>query len=250
MEAKWTPGRVVWREHLAPDVEKAKGFYGEAFGWKFQAFPMGEMTYWVIMEGERGLGGIMQAPPGVPPCFMSYVSVQDVDAVAQRVEAEGGKVVMGPADLPEVGRMAVFSDFAGAHLCVLRGAKGDDEMPERPPVGWFCWETNMTTDVDRAKDFYNKLFGWTTQPGPGGQGAVFLTQEGTMAADLQATQPGMPPHWLTYVHVASLADTKARFERLGGKVLMPNIEVPGMGNIAIVQDTAGAVLGLFQPSTS
>ena len=243
-DPKWTPGRVVWRELLTDDVEKAKGFYGELFGWKFQDFPMPDGTYWIAMQGERGLGGLMRAPEGVPPCFMSYVSVEDVDATVAAATAEGGSVRMPPMDMADVGRMAVFADFAGAHLCVMRGAKGDTPAPVPPPVHSFCWETVMTTDVERAKAYYGKLFGWTTQPGPGGQGAVFLAGE-AMVADVQEAR-GMPNCWMTYVVVDKLADTRARAEKLGGKVLMPSIDVPGMGTVAVVADPAGAVLGLFE----
>ena len=67
-----------------------------------------------------------------------------------------------------------------------------------------------------------------------------------MIADIQKPPPGVPPNWLTYVIVAKLADGRARAEKLGGKILMAEIEVPGMGAFGVVQDNLGAVIGLFE----
>jgi predicted enzyme related to lactoylglutathione lyase len=66
-----------------------------------------------------------------------------------------------------------------------------------------------------------------------------------MIADIQKAA-GFPPSWLTYVAVAKLAESRARAEKLGGKILMPEIEVPGMGAFAVIQDDIGAVIGLFE----
>lgn len=239
-------GRVVWRELMTDDTDRAKGFYGELFGWKFEDTPMGDMTYTIIKKGEQGLGGLMKKPmPEAPAAWLSYVSVTDADLVAKTAAAEGGNVVVPPTDIPDVGRFTVFVDFAGAAIAALKGESEGPPMPERPGVHEFCWETLSTTDIERAAAFYAKVFGWQKKPAPSPEMTIIGT-EGSMVADVQKAQ-NMPPSWLTYVVVEKLEPANERVAKLGGKVLMPLIEVPNVGRISAVQDPTGAVLGLFEP---
>ncbi len=239
-------GRVVWRELMTDDANRAKGFYGELFGWKFEDMPMGDMTYTIIKKGEQGLGGLMKKPmPEAPAAWLSYVSVKDADAVAKTAAAEGGTVVVPPTDIPNVGRFTVLVDFAGAAIAALQGESEGPPMPERPGLHEFCWETLSTTDPEKAAAFYAKVFGWVKKQGPTGQMDVLGT-ETSMVADVQ-TAKNMPPNWLTYVVVEKLEPANERVAKLGGKVLMALVEVPKVGRISAVQDPTGAVLGLFQP---
>lgn len=111
------PGDLVWFEINSPDVEKAKAFYGGLFGWTFTSSPMGDFTYTLIHQRGKEVGGMMPMVgpmwQGVPPHWMNYVGVADVDAAAQKAEQLGGKICVPPTDLP-VGRFAVITDPAGA----------------------------------------------------------------------------------------------------------------------------------------
>ena len=92
------------------------------FGWTIEPMNMG-MPYNVLKVGESAIGGIMGMPPGapssMPPMWAAYVTVTDVDALVGKVQALGGKVMMPPADIPNVGRFAVFQDPQGAMLNVI-----------------------------------------------------------------------------------------------------------------------------------
>lgn len=240
-------GRVVWREIMTDDTQKTKGFYGELFGWKFEDMDMGGSTYTIIKLGDVGIGGLMKKPmPQAPTAWLSYVSVTDADTIAKSAAAEGGNVVMPPMSIPDVGRIVVFTDFAGAAIAALQADSAGEPLPERPGVGAFCWETLATSDPERAKAFYAKVFGWQTHAGPTAEMLVLGTEK-SQVADVQKAE-NMPPNWLTYVHVEKLAAANERVTKLGGKVLMPLIEVPQVGKISAVQDPSGAVLGLFEPN--
>jgi hypothetical protein len=245
----YTPGRVVWRELMTSDLERAKGFYGELFGWVFKDFPMGEgqPPYPIAHVGDKGIAGLMQKPsPEMPAFWLSYVSVEDVDAVVDAATKGGGSAVFGPMDVPEVGRLATIMDFDNAGLGLIRSSQGDQPSTGMPAAGEFCWETLMSTDPERAKSFYSAAIGWTQQPGPNGDGDVVFGAEEVMVADLQKAQPGMPSMWLTYVVVDDLGRARERVERLGGKVVVPLIEVPTVGNIALIADPTGGHIGLFE----
>ena len=56
-----------------------------------------------------------------------------------------------------------------------------------------------------------------------------------------------PPHWLSYVSVASVNEAAGRTKRLGGTVLMEPFDVLDVGRMAMVQDPTGAVLALWEP---
>lgn len=120
--------------------------------------------------------------------------------------------------------------------------------------GIFSWNELMTTDVEAAKAFYGKLFGWTYDDMPISEGCMagstyaVAKVQGESAAGLMGTVPGqnMPPMWGAYVTVTSIDQSLAETEKLGGKVLVPKTPIPGMGFFAVIADPQGAGLGIFE----
>jgi len=97
------PGRICWHELNARSLDSAYAFYAELFGWeKGGSHDMGAMgLYQMFTTGAVPLGGMMNAPPGMPePFWLYYFSVDSVAAAAERVTEAGGKVVHGPAQVP------------------------------------------------------------------------------------------------------------------------------------------------------
>ena len=100
-----TPGQIGWNELYASDWEKLFTFYETLFGWKKGiAVPMGEMgTYQLVAaaSGDESFGGMFNKPPQVPVNYwLYYFSVDEIDAAAERVKANGGTVLMGPMEVP------------------------------------------------------------------------------------------------------------------------------------------------------
>jgi predicted enzyme related to lactoylglutathione lyase len=118
-----TPGGVSWNELMTPDAAKAKAFYTELIGWTAKGQDMGGFEYTVLSKGEDMVGGLMEMSgpefTGVPPHWMNYVTVTDVDATAQKAKDLGGEVVHGPADIPNIGRFAILKDPTGAVFSVI-----------------------------------------------------------------------------------------------------------------------------------
>ena len=117
------PGNFIWNELITSDVAAAGGFYGGLFGWKTEAMPMPGMNYTLFKQGDKSIGGMM-APMqgGVPPHWLPYVTVSDADGCARLAGQLGGKVILPPFDVPEVGRIAVFQDPQGATVGILQPA--------------------------------------------------------------------------------------------------------------------------------
>lgn len=249
-EKIYTHGRFVWRELLTTDVDGAKGFYGELLGWRYAKMDMPDgSVYWIVQAGDARVGGLMKKPEEVqaPSYWSAYVSVDDVDAAVARAKARGGQSPMPTMDIPGVGRMAVILDPWGACSWAFKSEQGDIPMTERPKPGEFCWESLSATDLEQAKAFYQDVYGWKASEFNGM--TVFGVGEGmeNQVADAMAAPPGAPAYWASHVVVPSVADARARAQRLGGKVLVEEIAVPNIGLISIVQDPQGATISLFQP---
>jgi predicted enzyme related to lactoylglutathione lyase len=122
MDAFQTPGAFSWCELMTTEPQAAVEHYRQLFGWSVDVMDVGGGPYHVLKVGDSAIGGIMGMPPGAPPMpprWVSYVTVADVDATAEKCTALGGKVLMGPTDIPTVGRFAVLQDRQGAELNVI-----------------------------------------------------------------------------------------------------------------------------------
>ena len=135
-EGSMRHGAFGWTELMTTDAEAAKQFYTALFGWETEEAPMEVMEgmegmkYTVIKVDGDPVGGLTGMPPecqGMPPCWGIYVTVDDVDATAGRVERLGGKLLRPPADIPNVGRFCVIQDPQGAALCAITYVKKEDE---------------------------------------------------------------------------------------------------------------------------
>lgn len=126
------PGSFCWAELLTNDPVASERFYGALFGWTVTRMPMpfGDYTlFWAAganPESKSGcVGGMMKILPDmgpIPPNWLSYIMVDDVDAAAGRASAAGGKVCAPPTDIPGVGRFAVITDPTGATCAIFKNA--------------------------------------------------------------------------------------------------------------------------------
>lgn len=112
-------GAVTWSECVTNDVEAAKAHYAALLGWTFEAMPMEEGTYWLARSGDEVVAGMMSLSdlPGekeIPPHWMTYVEVADLDAAVAKAAETGGTVVTPPFPVPGVGRIAMIADPGGA----------------------------------------------------------------------------------------------------------------------------------------
>jgi len=119
-----THGAFSWVELLTIDPEAAGKFYAELFGWELVSSPVAGGEYTAVKVASRPVGGIMKmpsdVPPGVPPHWGVFVTVEDVDATVSKARELGAQVARAPADVPGVGRFAVLRDPQGAMFAVIR----------------------------------------------------------------------------------------------------------------------------------
>ncbi|MFE9423894.1 VOC family protein [Kitasatospora sp. NPDC006697] len=119
------PNSLGWVELHTRDVAACTAFYPRVFGWSVS--PSEYYTQWGL--GGADFGGMARLdeslPPEVPPHWLPYFSVADVDATVHKAVGHGAERVMGPADVPGGPRIAVLRDLQGASFGVyLAGTEG------------------------------------------------------------------------------------------------------------------------------
>ena len=113
--------RVVHFEVQADNVERAKGFYEKAFGWKIEQWmskEKGGMDYWGLITGakeEPGINGGMYLRPAEKPLhtYDCTISVDDIDKAIADVKASGGSIEGEKMQIPNVGWFARGVDTEG-----------------------------------------------------------------------------------------------------------------------------------------
>lgn len=115
-DAPVSEGAFAWDELHTSDLEGAKRFYGEVFGWTANESDMGGMTYVLFRAGDTDRAGAMTQMPGenAPPNWLTYATADDVDAKTKQAKELGGNVIMEPMDIPNIGRFSIIADPTGA----------------------------------------------------------------------------------------------------------------------------------------
>src|SRR5436190_23263890 len=118
-------------------------------------------------------------------------------------------------------------------------------MPEKTSYapGTPCWVDLATTDLDDAKRFYGAVLGWDDiQSGPEESGFYSMVERDGkticgMAAQMEQEKAmGVPPHWNSYVSVASCDETTAKVAGLGGTVVLEPMDVMDVGRMSVALD--------------
>ena len=242
----YTPGTFCFADLGTDQRERAARFYGDLFGWSAGAL---EGAYTMFTLEDKPVAGMFEAPEDYATSWLSYISVDDADTVAAAARKRGGTVLLEPrpvSDEANIGRSAVIRDPQGAVVALWepgehRGAGLVNQ------VGTMVWNQLATTDVDAALGFYAELFGWTTEPFEDDEGDYLNLRNregwqngGVMAVPTEET----PPHWQVLFTVEDAQTAVTRVEELGGGVILPATETAA-GNVAFVDDPAGAAFGLF-----
>ncbi|HYY30602.1 MAG TPA: VOC family protein [Chthoniobacterales bacterium] len=118
-------GEFSWNELLTTDPAAATKFYTQLFGWTTQDFPMSDFTYTVVklkgaVQGQGGVMPIASHAKGMPPAWFPWVTVDNVEATVKQAVQLGGKVLVEPKDIQEVGRFAVIQDPQGAAITIIQ----------------------------------------------------------------------------------------------------------------------------------
>jgi uncharacterized protein len=250
------PGAFCWVDLATNDLDAAKGFYTQVLGWEAQDTPIpGGVYSWFRLHGrDAAAAGDQQEQErsqGVPPHWNSYISSEDVDAVAKLAEEAGGTLLAPPFDVMELGRMTAIADPGGAVVCAWQANTHIGAGVAAEP-GTISWNELLTANTGGAAAFYGQVFGWEAEEAqmPTGPYTVFMNN-GKPAAGLlspPAEAGEVPPHWLVYFNVADAPATADKVIELGGRVHTAPTDIPTVGLVGVFADPQGASFGLIQPT--
>src|SRR5215217_858993 len=122
MSKEFMPGMILWQDLTVGPAEEIRDFYQQVVGWEARPHDMGEYHDYDIVVPATGetVTGICHARgvnADIPPQWLLYFGVADVEASAARCVALGGTILAGPRDMG-VARFCVIRDPAGA-ICAL-----------------------------------------------------------------------------------------------------------------------------------
>ena len=115
-------GAFSWFELMTTDVNAAKEFYRKLFDWNMKEIPMEKMPYTVVKAGEDEVAGIMSMPPDskeMPPVWGIYLTVDNLAVTIDKAKELGGKILVEPMAIPDVGRFCVIQDPQGAWFAAI-----------------------------------------------------------------------------------------------------------------------------------
>jgi len=254
----YAQGTPSWVDLSTSDQSAAKDFYASLFGWDYEDNDAGNgMIYSMAQIGGSPAGAIAPQQPeeaqqGIPPHWNVYITVNDIEAVAERVPALGGTVLMAPMDVFDAGRMIVAQDSVGAVVMFWQplqhiGAEVRDEH------GALTWTLVMTTDKDATANFYSELLdievAKDAMPSPGGGTVHQLQVNGQPVATVMdmsqdMVDMGIPSHWEAYFRVDDAQAACDAVTASGGQVYMGPADLGPMGTIGYMQDPQGAQFGV------
>ncbi|MCB1804231.1 MAG: VOC family protein [Candidatus Competibacteraceae bacterium] len=246
------PGKFVWADLFSADVVAARDFYQQLFGWQWQSVD-GDVYSIAFSEG-RPVAGLVsrsqQSGETTRARWIYYASVPDVAATAAAVVTAGGRTLIDPQSMPDRGDYAIFADPQGALFGVIHSSSGDPPDYREPPNRWI-WIQLLTTDVERAVDFYSNLLGYQVYAYKNDIDRIsdrILASGGyaRAAMTLLRYEADFTPAWTAFIRVDDIGQSIARALALGGEVVLPPTTERLDGKVAIISDPLGAALGLLE----
>jgi len=245
------PGKFIWFDLVTDNLPAARAFYRDVFGWNFREVVDAPAGYTVIENGKDKMGGMLEMarPPNarVGARWVPLISVVSPEAAAQVVKSRGGSVLVAPKTISGRGTHAVFRDPQGAVFGVLASSGGD---PADDPIvdGDVYWLDLFTPDPPAAASFYADVAGYEVGQGKTRIGLTrWYLVNGSVARAGILQQPKasqQAPAWLPYILVEDVAATVERAVRAGGRVVVAPNPNRLNGNLAVIADPNGGVIGV------
>ncbi|HEX4683139.1 MAG TPA: VOC family protein [Gemmatimonadaceae bacterium] len=252
MQQQVPAGSFVWHNLVTSDTKDAVAFYAEVTRWKTRPWEHDETDYTLFAVDDQPLGGAI-APSastidadGAMPRWLPYVYVYDVDACSRQALKLGGRIRRGPFEVPNVGCWAVVADPQGATIGLFEPTQLPPGHAGAPRRGEFSWHELATSDHTAALEFYKPLFHWERleEREMGGTGTYLTFGKKGRAYGGMFNRSDAPPDWLSYVLVDDVTDAAKTAERLGGRIKVGPVEVPGGDWIVQCVDRQGAEFAL------
>ena len=263
-------GVPAWIDTSQPEPDAAAAFYRGLFGWEFEdrTPPGTDGRYLVATLDGREVAAIGSRRAGDPPApaWNTYIAVDSADGTAALVSDAGGTVIADPSDLGDAGRTAICADPAGAAFRLWQPGSMKGAQIVNVPGAWNFSELH-TRDIEAARRFYARVFGWEMDDVDMGVMAGTMVRLPGYADFLEQYDPGIrqrhadfgappgfsecvawilppddhhaSPAWNVSFAVADTDATAARARELGGTVVVEPFDVAPVRS-SVIRDPVGA----------
>ena len=237
---QWHQGKFVWHDLLTDDMEAARKFYGDVFGWRFET----KRDYTQIFNQEELIGGMMQVAPSddqkAKAVWLPSISVANIDKSIKYLTSQKGQVLKGPLVMKKRGKGVLVSDPHGAHVVLLR-AKGGDPKDKKAQIGDWLWNELWTNKPQESYDFYRHLGGYDGYE-MRDEYYILKRKNKWRAGIREIEKEEFKARWIPTIRVSDLEGTMAKVKSSGGEVLVAPDEELVNGNVALIADNKGAAL--------
>jgi predicted enzyme related to lactoylglutathione lyase len=244
----WPQGTPSWVDLGTTDPAAAAEFYSALFGWDLIDTGPETGNYRICLKNGLPAAGIGGQTPGGPdlPTWTTYLAVDDADASAAAIAANGGVLVMPVMDVADQGRMAIALDPNGAAFGIWQAVQMPGAQIVNEPGG-LVWNENVSHDPVTARKFYAAVFGYDYTPIEGDEDYATINGAGpgntvggigAFGAEMPAETPAQ---WRTYFMVEDADSAAQTTVSRGGQVPMGPMDTP-FGRMAAIQDPQGGVV--------
>ncbi len=246
-------GAPCWVDLMTSDVDGARAFYSQLFGWTAEDPNEAFGGYFMFTKnGVPVAGGSPSMPDAGPDVWSVYLATDDATKAVEVATARGSQVYVAPMAVADLGTMAMISDPGGAAIGMWQADQfhGSGIFAE---AGAPSWCELQTREYEASLEFYRTVFGWDTRAmGDTDDFRYTTAMDGeTMLAgvmDSSAFLPeGVPSHWSVYFGIDDADATLAQVVALGGAVVKPAEDTP-YGRMATAADTTGTQFKLIRPN--
>ncbi len=247
---KYPHGTFSSADCSTTDWESAKRFYQSVMGWEAEDLPLyTDVKYTRFKQDGETVATLIPLPDEAGYTrshWKCFITVDDVDALAEKVTALGGTVVDEPFDALNDGRMMVIKEPTGATVALWQ-AKEMIGVGLVNTAGAMLWNEFLTHEPQKTMDFFGELLGWAFKQ-DGERNYYMILNQGRMNGGIlgmDESMSDMPSQCMVYYNVADLDDTLEKVKSGGGAVHMRG-NAEDVGRFAVVADPQGASFYVMQ----
>jgi uncharacterized protein len=262
-------GAFSWSELLSRDLTGSVRFYRDLLGWDIVKKTMDGEPYYIVRVNGEDIASMMKmpvaVPSGVPTYWGTYITVFDVDAIANAVVPLGGTVVLPPQDIPGVGRFCSIQDPHGGVVSFISYSE-EPTGGTNPAVymhGSITWSGLQSRTQNASVAFLTDLLEVELRYFErGGQPYYVIWPEDSDGINADLPEPYQPkssgvvqapvwvpqgraPFWLACVQVDDVDDTASKAAALGGTIVAHPADIPGIGRYCTIRDPQGGLISLI-----
>jgi predicted enzyme related to lactoylglutathione lyase len=244
-DTPWPDGTPCWVDYGAADLDAAKAFYSNLFGWEYSGGEPEFGGYLMVLRNGRmagGMGPLMGEDDS--PAWTTYFATDDAAASAARIRDAGGTVVVEPMEVGPMGTMVIALDPQGNAFGLWQSGVNTGVQIHNEP-GALAWNEAAVDDPEAARAFYSAVFGFRFDEMPGSGGYSTFTNTDHPLGGLGGHEPGSPKGWTACFSVADADAAVSLVESAGGKVTMAPMDTE-FGRFAVVEDPWGAAFTVLQ----